>query len=212
MHYKNYELGFPMDSPSLQGEFTIRMLSRLMAVVGAIAVLGAGLELSASAQVDVKIYKTLGSSAGGGTPYSDFAGSFDSPDIKFATDFAYAWHPFGLSTYGALMTGLLSVAADGTYTFGLDSDDGSMFYVDGGLVIDNGGPHGPLLVSGSTFLTAGTHPFKVEFYEDFGGPGGVDLHLPGGVAFTAVPEPGSIAMLAGAGLAGLGILIRRRRK
>ena len=41
-----------------------------------------------------------------------------------------------------------------------------MPYIDGVLVVDNGGEHGPLLIYDKTFLTAGLHAFTVEFFED----------------------------------------------
>jgi len=148
--------------------------------------------------------------SGGGAPYSDLVGSFLSPDIQFATNFGYAWHPFGLPDFGADMTGHLLVEADGTYTFTLDSDDGSMLFIDSLLVVDNGGPHVPTVVSDSVFLTAGLHPFEVQFFEDFGGPSGVDLILPAGVTYNGVPEP-STMLLIGTGLVGLLGLRRKFR-
>lgn len=150
--------------------------------------------------------------AGDGTPFSGFVGTLSTPGITFATDNGYAWHPFGLGSFGAHSYGTLSVAATGVHTFVLDSDDGSKLFIDGFLVIDNGGAHGPFAVSGSVFLTAGLHTLDVNFWEDFGGPSGVDLHLAPGTMFVSgvVPEPETYAML----LAGLGLLgfAARRRK
>jgi hypothetical protein len=135
--------------------------------------------------VTVDIYSGH-STVGGGTPYSGLVDSFTSPDIMFATNYGYYWFPRGGDLdFGAEFTGCLDVADDGSYIFGLDSDDGSMLYIDGGLVIDNGGGHPPLLIwSAPTFLTAGEHSFRVEFFEDFGGKSGVDLLLPDGVTYT----------------------------
>ncbi len=73
--------------------------------------------------------------AGGGAPFSGFAGSFLSPDIMFATDFGYNWFPLlgptggPLPVFGADMFGTLNVAASGLYTFTLNSDDGSRLYI-----------------------------------------------------------------------------------
>jgi len=140
--------------------------------------------------VTVDVYKEH-TQVDGGAPYSDLVGSFTSPDIQFATNAVpyYEWHPFGLDHFGAEITGCLRVAADDAYEFTLDSDDGSMLYIDGVLVVNNGGPHGPQKVSDKTFLTAGKHPFKVEFFEDFGGPSGVDLILPDRVTYAPCVEP-----------------------
>ena len=40
-----------------------------------------------------------------------------------------------------------------------------------------------LSLLGSVFLTAGSHPYEVQFYEDFGGPSALDLTLPAGVTY-----------------------------
>jgi len=166
----------------------------------------------AQAAVTVDVYSGHGSDDGGGAPYTGLVGSFESPDIMFATNTGYAWHPFDLGAFGAEITGCLAVPVDGTYEFRLNSDDGSMLYIDGGLVVDNGGAHSPLPKSDSTFLTAGVHPFRVEFYEDFGGPSGVDLVLPQRVTYTecdVIPAPGAILL----GSMGIGLVnwLRRRR-
>lgn len=138
---------------------------------------------------------------GGGTPYSGFVGSFTSPDVMFATNTGYNWHPFGQVNFGADIRGELGVAATGTYTFTLNSDDGSQLFIDGSLVVDDGNPHSPTIVSNSVALAAGSHHFEVQFFECCGGPSGVDLTLPAGVNF--VPEPASLSLF---GIGGLGML------
>ena len=160
--------------------------------------------------LEVDVYSGHGA-AGGGAPYSGLVGSFTSSDILFATNTGYAWHPFGLGDFGAEITGYLNVSADATYAFSLNSDDGSMLYIDANLVVNNGGAHGPQIVAGNTFLTAGLHPFYVQFYEDFGGPSGVDLSLPEGVSYaSSVPEPMTLLLV---GMSLLGIVgIKRRMK
>jgi hypothetical protein len=135
---------------------------------------------------------------GGGAPYSGLLGSFNATSISFATDTGYNWHPFGAPDFGADITGNLVVASAGTYTFSLNSDDGSLLFIDGNLVVDNGGAHAPQIASGNATLTAGTHTFEVQFFEDLGGPSGVDLILPAGVTYAlgstavvCVPPSGS---------------------
>ena len=163
----------------------------------------------ASANVTTLVYSGFVSS-GDGSPFSGLVGTITTPGVTFATDFGYNWHPFGLASFGSSSTGVLAVATAGNYTFTLNSDDGSRLFIDGGLVVDNGGQHSPTTVSGSTFLTAGSHPFRVNFFEDQGGPSGVDLILPNGVAISGVPEPATWAMML-LGFLGLGWAYRRRQ-
>jgi len=167
----------------------------------------------AALAVTVDVYSGIGDYSTGGAPYSGLVGSFTSPDIMFATNTGYAWHPFGLGAFGADITGCLDVAADGTYSFTLNSDDGSLLYIDGSLVVNNGGPHGPWSVTNSASLTAGMHPFEVQFYEDFGGPSGVDLYLPAGVSYCIpLPAAGWMGMsLMGVIVSG-GLLRRNLRR
>jgi|GEM_PF-2841424 len=65
--------------------------------------------------------------------------------------------------------GLIRVPAEGEYTFYTTSDDGSRLYIDGQLVVDNGGLHGPEEKSGTVRLGAGGHAIMVTFFEQGGG-------------------------------------------
>ena len=126
--------------------------------------------------------------SGGGAPYSGLIGTLTASDVQFATANSYNWHPFGLGSFGADITGSLDVAAAGTYSFTLDSDDGSLLFIDGLLVVDDGNAHPPQIGTGSATLTAGTHSFEVQFFECCGGPSGVDLTLPAGVTYGCPPD------------------------
>jgi hypothetical protein len=137
--------------------------------------------------VQVEIY-TGHSRIGGGAPYSGFVGSFTSSRVSFAAETGYNWHPFSLNDFGADITGYLDVAAAGTYTFALNSDDGSLLFIDGSLVVDNGGAHAPRVTIGSANLTAGRHCFEVQFFECCSGESGVDLILPPGVLYGCPPS------------------------
>ena len=58
----------------------------------------------------------------------------------------------------------------------LRSDDGSRAYVDGELLVDNWGDHGAEVSQGEVELEAGTHAFRVDYYERGGGAQlGVDI-------------------------------------
>lgn len=65
--------------------------------------------------------------------------------------------------------GALDVPADGSWTFTTESDDGSRLLIDGAVVVDNDGPHGPLEVAGVVELVAGPHTLEVQFFENAGG-------------------------------------------
>ncbi|WP_457549460.1 PA14 domain-containing protein [Archaeoglobus sp.] len=74
--------------------------------------------------------------------------------------------PAGLSDYfGAEWIGKLYVPESGNYTFYLTSDDGSWLWIDGKLVINNGGLHGDTTKSSKIYLNAGTHLIKVKMFE-----------------------------------------------
>ncbi|MEM7391450.1 MAG: PA14 domain-containing protein, partial [Verrucomicrobiota bacterium] len=83
------------------------------------------------------------------------------------------------STYSILWTGTINIATSGDYTFGTQSDDGSVFYIDtngdgdwadaGELVVDNNGNHGTVSQTGSINLNVGCYPIAIAFYEDGGG-------------------------------------------
>jgi hypothetical protein len=127
---------------------------------------------------------------GGGAPYSNLVGSFLSEDIQFGTKTGFDWHPFGQTTFGADMQGVINVASAGSYTFTVTSDDGSLLLIDGNLVVDNGGPHPPTVASNSTTLTPGVHAFEVQYFECCDGPAGINLDLPTGVTYGFTGSPG----------------------
>jgi hypothetical protein len=178
-------------------------------------VLALGIVNVSAASITVDIYSGH-ATTGGGTPYSDFVGTLTATAIDFGTATAFNWHPFGLESFGANIFGNINIPADGDYTFSLNSDDGSLLYVDGNLVVDNGGGHAPVTISGTTFLTTGPYFLEIQFFEDFGGTSGVDLVLPEGVTYIGaeppcpvIPAPGAI-ILGGIGM-GLVRWLRRRR-
>ncbi|HUR27829.1 MAG TPA: PA14 domain-containing protein, partial [Planctomycetota bacterium] len=65
--------------------------------------------------------------------------------------------------------GDLRVPADDVYSFALLSDDGSRLWVDGNLVVDNDGLHGPVERTGNDALAAGWHAIRVEWFNLTGG-------------------------------------------
>jgi len=170
----------------------------------------AGMASAASASVTTNIYSGF-TGSGGGAPYSGLVGTLTTPGISFATDTGYGWHPFGLGSFGSESLATIDVATAGNYTFTLNSDDGSLAYIDGGLAVGDGGAHGPTTASGAVFLTAGEHSLDVQFFECCGGASGVDFTLPTGVSYNGVPEPATWTLtFLGVGM--LGGALRSRRK
>ncbi len=99
-------------------------------------------------------------------------GSVDAPP---STDrLGSAWNPPVPNVFSATWNGALLVLRDDLYTFATVSDDGSHLYVDGQLVVDNGGAHGPLQKTGSMHLTRGVHAIFVD-YNQQGGAYRLDL-------------------------------------
>jgi len=68
----------------------------------------------------------------------------------------------------------LRLEESGTLRLRLGSDDGSRAYVDGAMLVDNWGDHGPRQVSGERPLGAGAHRLRVDYYER---GGGAQLHV-----------------------------------
>jgi len=71
-------------------------------------------------------------------------------------------------------TGFLSIEADELYRFALSSDDGSKLWIDGQLVVDNDGLHGPKQKLGSIALAKGLHQIELI---GFNATGGTELDL-----------------------------------
>jgi hypothetical protein len=138
---------------------------------------------AATAQINVDYYTGFVPS-GDGTPFSNVVGNETTSDIRYAMDNWWSWHPLGLRAFGAQMKGTLLVKMAGSYPFALTSDDGSRLYVDGKLALDNGGDHRQTTVLKILRLSAGYHPFVLNYWQNGFGASGVDLAIPAGVEFS----------------------------
>ena len=76
--------------------------------------------------------------------------------------------PYYIQFFIVKCTGYLIVTQNQFYEFSLSSDDGSLLYVDG-LLINNDGQHGIETVNKTKFLEYGVHSFELDYFE---GPGG----------------------------------------
>jgi hypothetical protein len=68
-------------------------------------------------------------------------------------------------SFSVVWDGYLSVSEPGLYHFETTSDDGSWCYVDGRLIVDNGGAHGPATQSGAIHLVRGPHQVRLEYVQ-----------------------------------------------
>ncbi|HSN84642.1 MAG TPA: PQQ-dependent sugar dehydrogenase, partial [Polyangiales bacterium] len=71
--------------------------------------------------------------------------------------------------FGFRFTAWLRVQTGGSYTFFTNSDDGSQLFINGALVVDNGGLHAPQERQGTISLASGYHEIEVTMFERAGG-------------------------------------------
>jgi len=67
--------------------------------------------------------------------------------------------------FGIQYRGMITIKEAGLYNFRLLSDDGSKLYVDSNLVIDNDGTHAPKSKTGGIYLSPGTYPIRVDYFQ-----------------------------------------------
>ena len=76
---------------------------------------------------------------------------------------------FAESNFAIEVRGYIRIPKDNNYVFRLVSDDGSRLYLNDHLVIDHDGLHGAEPKDGEIALKEGVHPFRVEFFQGYGG-------------------------------------------
>jgi hypothetical protein len=67
--------------------------------------------------------------------------------------------------FGIQYRGVITVRESGLYKFRLLSDDGSKLFIDSVLIIDNDGAHSPRSKSGEIYLSPGTYPIRVDYFQ-----------------------------------------------
>lgn len=65
-------------------------------------------------------------------------------------------------------TSKIRIDKPGMYKFYTSSNDGSKLYIDGKLIVNNDGLHGPVQKSGETELTKGMHNIQVDYFQGGG--------------------------------------------
>jgi hypothetical protein len=67
--------------------------------------------------------------------------------------------------FGIQYRGAITIKESGLYKFRLLSDDGSKLYIDSILIIDNDGTHAPKSITGEIYLSPGTYPIRVDYFQ-----------------------------------------------
>jgi len=97
------------------------------------------------------------------------------------------WSGSPPETFSTIWAGSVTAVRDGTYTFGTISDAGASVFIDGQLVVDNGGRRDGQLATGSIRLASGAHPLLIRYLHS-GGSVRFDLLWSGdGSSLTSVP-------------------------
>lgn len=76
--------------------------------------------------------------------------------------------------FGFVFTGIINIETTGMYDFYTESDDGSLLYIDGKLIVDNDGQHGMAEKTEKALLQKGFHTIKLLYY-DGGGDNGLKV-------------------------------------
>lgn len=61
--------------------------------------------------------------------------------------------------------GKMNASKAGTYNFHVQSDDGSIVWIDGKKVLDNDGQHAPEDANANVTLAAGAHDFQLDYFQ-----------------------------------------------
>lgn len=111
----------------------------------------------------------------------------------------------------AIFSGYFIAPVAGKYTFYVQSDDGSNMYFGNTRTVSNDGVHGMTERNGYIYLAAGTHPFRIEYFDNTGsggiiasvvGPTGSGLEtkavIAGGSLLRRIACPADVATVGGA--------------
>jgi len=76
---------------------------------------------------------------------------------------------------GMVWRGYINIPESGGYRFWTESDDGSLLYIDGELIVDNDGDHGMSERSGIALLQKGWHGIRIVYFNS-GGSAGLNVY------------------------------------
>ena len=131
-----------------------------------------------------------------GVRYNYFEGSWDSlPDFQsidikskgIVSNFDISIRKQN-DFFAFMFEGLIYIKEEGIYSFYTDSDDGSRFYIEDQVVVENDGLHSMSEASGSIGLSSGYHPFRVTYFEKGGGNQLIVSYEGPNIIKQAIPE------------------------
>lgn len=95
----------------------------------------------------------------------------------------------GKDHFGYIFEGYIRVPETGYYEFNLRSNDGSDLYINGEVAVDNDQHRGYCQASGGIFLQKGLHPYRIRYFEGYGGESfELVWKKPGETVFSRVPK------------------------
>jgi Tfp pilus assembly protein PilX len=125
------------------------------------------------------------------------------PNIDIASTTSAMYSGGRADNFGIRFTGEINIPTAGTWTFALNSDDGSDLWINGVRVILNDGAHSMTVRTGTATLSAGWHPFEARLFDRTGGSGIImSWTAPGASTASVVPphalrcNPASMPTLA----------------
>ena len=119
-------------------------------------------------------------------PQNGLIGSYyDNPEWRGEPVFTHIEQQASLETYEVVSdsfnfpsenisiswNGWIRIDQERVYRFSTLSDDGSSIIINGEIVVDNGGYHGPKQASGEIFLSTGMHQININYFNGAGGDG-----------------------------------------
>jgi hypothetical protein len=135
-----------------------------------------------------------------GIHWSVYKGNFKKmPDFgKMTPMYSGITYSFGLNKdvktprhyFGLRFKSKIKIDKDGLYKFYTSSNDGSKLYIDGKLIVDNDGLHGPVQKSGEIQLTKGMHDITVDYFQGGGSKVLMVFYSSDGIEYR--PIPGSV--------------------
>jgi alpha-L-fucosidase len=99
----------------------------------------------------------------------DISSINERPDETGTTDIISIAGKKRTDKFAFEFSGYIKIEKDGIYTFYIESDDGSHFFIDNEEIINNGGYHGTVEKSGRAALKKGYHKIKVLYFDAGGG-------------------------------------------